>query len=72
MPLYEFRCPQCKEEREALQPFGADPPSCPQCLQGMARLTSLPAKAKIEGIPLKYKNLGVTPFKSWEPGPGEA
>lgn len=71
MPLYEFRCPNCQAKREVLQPFGADPPLCDQCSVTMVRLISLPAMVKIENIPIKYKSLGITPFKSWEPGPGE-
>jgi len=71
MPLYEYRCPKCKANREEVQSFGAAPPLC-GCGVLMDRLISSLGMVKIDNIPIKYKSLGIKPFHSWEPGPGEA
>lgn len=68
MPLYEFRCPECNEKGEVVQPFKADPPLCSQCNQKTKRLMSSPAMVKIDNIPIKYKSLGVANLKDHELG----
>ena len=33
MPLYEYKCPECGHEEEAIQNFGADNIKCKECLK---------------------------------------
>lgn len=39
MPIYEYRCPNCGAEEEALQSVGATPPKC-KCGKPMTKLVS--------------------------------
>jgi len=72
MPIYQLRCLNCKQEGEVILPLDAPLPLCRKCQSKQERIISAPAMIKVDNIPLKYKALGVTPFHSWEPGPGEA
>lgn len=35
MPIYDFRCEPCGQQREVHQPMNASPPVCPDCGRGM-------------------------------------
>ncbi len=43
MPFYEYRCKECKTEKEELQGYDAPPPKCVKCKEDMQRLISKPA-----------------------------
>ena len=40
MPIYEYRCPDCKKTKEVLQKIGALPPMCEPCQLSMHRQIS--------------------------------
>lgn len=71
MPLYQLRCLRCGQEGEVILPLNAPIPLCRECGSEQEKLISAPAQVKIDNIPVKYKSLGITPHKSWEPGPDE-
>jgi len=71
MPLYVLRCINCGQEGEVILPLNAEIPLCSKCQSEQKRVISAPAMIRIDNIPIKYKSLGITPFKSWEPGPSE-
>lgn len=35
MPIYDFRCKSCEQQREVRQPMSASPPLCANCGQEM-------------------------------------
>jgi putative FmdB family regulatory protein len=44
MPIYDFRCRLCEQQREVRQSINASPPVCPDCGSGMERwIGSAPA-----------------------------
>ena len=40
MPLYEYVCKECKEEKELLQRYDSKPPKCEKCKKKMKRKLS--------------------------------
>ena len=68
MPIYEYRCNECKHEVEALQRF-ADPPlvKCPAC--GKDALTKLVSAA---GFQLKGSGWYETDFRGGGSGAGKS
>lgn len=68
MPIYEYRCNECKHEVEALQRL-ADPPlvKCPAC--GKDALTKLVSAA---GFQLKGSGWYVTDFRGGGSGAGKS
>jgi len=40
MPIYEYRCKECKVKKEELQGFDDPPPKCEKCEKEMVRLIS--------------------------------
>lgn len=59
MPLYDFRCPHCETEFEAMAPPGADAP-CPSCAAEDARRLwrpiAPPAKVGLRGHAAQRSN----------------
>ena len=47
MPIYEFRCEECKKELSLVRSMDADCPIC--CGQEMVKLMTAPAMVKIKG-----------------------
>lgn len=37
MPIYDFRCVQCDQQSEVMQPMDASPPLCQHCGNDMER-----------------------------------
>lgn len=33
MPIYQYQCPKCADDREVLQRMNAPPPSCARCIE---------------------------------------
>ncbi|NOQ78522.1 MAG: zinc ribbon domain-containing protein [Gammaproteobacteria bacterium] len=51
MPLYDFRCNQCKQECEVQQPINSEPPLCPDCGNKMKQyFSSTPAVHGVASI----------------------
>ena len=43
MPFYEYKCKECKTEKEEFQDYDTPPPKCEKCEKEMVRQISKPS-----------------------------
>lgn len=55
MPIYDYRCPNCGQQREMLQSMSAQPPECSTCSGEMERwISTAPA---VHGLAVQGREL---------------
>jgi putative FmdB family regulatory protein len=61
MPTYDFQCPTCGYQLEAMQPYDAPSPDCPNCHERAVRLLGAPA---VHGSMSRGRELAVRSIKT--------